>query len=56
MPSHDNKPAGSAWCSGPLWLRGGIPVVAADGFENEVRKRVTLCRCGQSRNKPFRDD
>jgi CDGSH-type Zn-finger protein len=20
-------------CSGPLWLRGGIPVVAADGFE-----------------------
>lgn len=53
-------------CSGPLWLRGGIPVVAADGFEYEVRKRVTLCRCGQSRNKPccdgthaaikFRDD
>lgn len=42
-------------CSGPLWLRGGIPVVAADGFEYEVRNRVTLCRCGQSRNKPFCD-
>ena len=42
-------------CSGPLWLRGGIPVVAADGFEYEVRKRVALCRCGQSRNKPFCD-
>jgi len=42
-------------CSGPLWLRGGIPVVAADGFEYEVRNRVTLCRCGQSKNKPFCD-
>lgn len=42
-------------CSGPLWLRGGIPVVAAGGFEYEVRNRVTLCRCGQSKNKPFCD-
>jgi len=42
-------------CSGPIWLRGGIPVVAADGFEYEVRNRVTLCRCGQSKHKPFCD-
>jgi hypothetical protein len=42
-------------CSGPIWLRGGIAVVSADGFEYEVRNRVTLCRCGQSRNKPFCD-
>jgi len=42
-------------CSGPLWLRGGIAVVAADGFEYEVRNRVTLCRCGASNNKPFCD-
>ena len=42
-------------CSGPLWLRGGIPVVAADRFEYEVRNRVTLCRCGESKNKPFCD-
>jgi CDGSH-type Zn-finger protein len=42
-------------CSGPLWLRGGIQVTAADGFTYEVRNRVTLCRCGQSRNKPFCD-
>lgn len=41
--------------SGPLWLRGGIPVVAADGFAYEVRNRVTLCRCGASNNKPFCD-
>jgi CDGSH-type Zn-finger protein len=41
--------------SGPLWLRGGIPVHAADGFTYEVRNRVTLCRCGASKNKPFCD-
>ena len=42
-------------CSGPLWLRGGIAVIAADGFAYELRNRVTLCRCGQSSNKPFCD-
>jgi len=41
--------------SGPLWLRGGIPLVAADGFAYEVRNRMTVCRCGASKNKPFCD-
>jgi CDGSH-type Zn-finger protein len=41
--------------SGPLWLRGGIPLVAADGTTYEVRNRVTVCRCGASKNKPFCD-
>lgn len=41
--------------SGPLWVRGGIQVIAADGYRYEVRNRQTLCRCGQSRNKPFCD-
>jgi CDGSH-type Zn-finger protein len=41
--------------SGPIWVRGGVQVVAADGHEYEVRNRVTLCRCGQSTNKPFCD-
>ena len=40
---------------GPLWVRGGIPVTAADGFTYEVRNRVTLCRCGASKNKPLCD-
>ena len=40
---------------GPLWIRGGIPVVSADGDAYEVRNRVTLCRCGNSGNKPFCD-
>ena len=42
-------------CSGPLWVRGGIPIQSADGTAYEVRNRVTLCRCGQSKNKPFCD-
>ena len=40
---------------GPLWIRGGIPVVSAQGKPYMVRNRVTLCRCGKSRNKPFCD-
>lgn len=42
-------------CSGPLWVRGGIPIESAEGKEYEIRNRVTLCRCGQSKNKPFCD-
>lgn len=41
--------------SGALFIRGGIPVVDANGEPYEVRNRVTLCRCGQSANKPFCD-
>jgi hypothetical protein len=41
--------------SGPIWVRGGIPVVGADGHAYEVRNRLTLCRCGASSNKPFCD-
>lgn len=40
---------------GPLWVRGGIPIEAADGYGYEIRNRVTLCRCGKSLNKPFCD-
>ncbi len=40
---------------GPIWVRGGIPVEAADGSVYEIRNRVTLCRCGLSANKPFCD-
>ena len=41
--------------AGPLWVRGGIEIVGADGLAYEVRNRVTLCRCGASANKPFCD-
>jgi len=39
--------------SGPIWARGGIPVVSAEGKTYEIRNRMTLCRCGRSDNKPF---
>lgn len=41
--------------SGPLFVRGGIPLVGADGEFYEPRNRYALCRCGASRNKPFCD-
>jgi CDGSH-type Zn-finger protein len=41
--------------SGPLWIKGGIPIESSDGKEYEKRNRVTLCRCGHSSNKPFCD-
>ena len=45
----------AAGVSGPLWVRGGITIRSADGETYEVRNRVTLCRCGESNNKPFCD-
>lgn len=41
--------------SGPIWVRGGVQIEAADGTIYEIRNRVTLCRCGRSVNKPFCD-
>jgi len=40
-------------CSGPLWVRGAIPIESNDGKPYESRNRVTLCRCGASSNMPF---
>jgi CDGSH-type Zn-finger protein len=51
----DHAPDITVVDDGPLWVRGGIPIESVDGFEYEVRNRVTLCRCGKSKNKPFCD-
>ena len=40
---------------GPLWVTGGVAVMASDGAALETRNRVTLCRCGASANKPLCD-
>ncbi len=40
---------------GPLWVTGGIPIQRADGKPLETRNRVTLCSCGESKNRPFCD-
>ena len=41
--------------SGPLFVRGGIPLIGADGVEYERRNRYALCRCGSSQETPFCD-
>ena len=41
--------------SGPLLVLGEIPVESADGKIYRLRNRITLCRCGKSKNKPFCD-
>ena len=46
-------PTGGA--SGAIWVRGRIPVYDSNGALYEVRNRVTLCRCGHSRDMPFCD-
>jgi CDGSH-type Zn-finger protein len=40
---------------GALWVTGYIPIERADGKPFETRNRVTLCRCGLSKNKPLCD-
>jgi CDGSH-type Zn-finger protein len=47
--------SGSGGYSGPIWVRGGIPIESVDGETYEIRNRVTLCGCGRSSNKPFCD-
>lgn len=49
------EPTVATIVNGPYWALGGIPVQGPDGFTYEVRNRQILCRCGQSKNKPFCD-
>ncbi|MDD4571147.1 MAG: CDGSH iron-sulfur domain-containing protein [Clostridia bacterium] len=41
--------------SGPIFVKGGIPIESADGHIYEIQNRAALCRCGESLNKPFCD-
>ena len=49
------SPAIRASVDGPYHVRGGLPVTSPGGERYEVRNRQTLCRCGNSKNKPFCD-
>lgn len=49
------EPGVAAVPNGPYRVTGDVVVVAGDGHEYERRNRQTLCRCGQSKNKPFCD-
>lgn len=42
-------------CSGPIFVKGGIPIIDEEDNQLTIRNRVTLCRCGASKNKPFCD-
>ena len=56
-PDHEPayEPEIGVFRNGPLFVRGGVRVVGADGEPYEVRNRQVLCRCGYSQNKPFCD-
>jgi CDGSH-type Zn-finger protein len=41
--------------NGPYFVTGGIELVDAPWGDGASREHYTLCRCGQSRNKPFCD-
>jgi CDGSH-type Zn-finger protein len=40
---------------GPYLLRGSIPITRSDSEPIESRNRMTVCRCGSSKNKPLCD-
>ena len=55
-PIEPDLPTGIAVIpDGPLWVSGGKTVERSDGQPLETRNRVTLCRCGASKNKPLCD-
>ena len=41
--------------NGPLFVRGRVKIVDAEGRLIREDTRVALCRCGGSKNKPFCD-
>jgi CDGSH-type Zn-finger protein len=41
--------------SGPIFVKGYIQIESEDGFLQETRNRITLCRCGRSFIRPFCD-
>ena len=57
--AEDTKPTIMAEKDGPLYVQGlkGITILDSDGNPYELAEDdIALCRCGQSRNKPFCDD
>lgn len=43
-------------CNGPLFVHGDLRIVGASDDMIGVRFRAALCRCGNSKNKPFCDN
>ena len=40
---------------GPLYVNGNVTLIDAEGNRFETKETFALCRCGQSKNKPFCD-
>jgi CDGSH-type Zn-finger protein/uncharacterized Fe-S cluster protein YjdI len=52
----DTENVVSVMYNGPLYVRGDVQVDGAAEDMSGVRFRAALCRCGQSKNKPFCDN
>ncbi len=52
----DSENVVSVMYNGPLYLRGALEVDGAAEDMVGVQFRAALCRCGQSKNKPFCDN
>lgn len=51
---HDD-PSVQVTRDGPYYVRGGVELEGTETGEGVGREHYALCRCGQSRNKPFCD-
>lgn len=51
----DREPAIRTKKDGPLEITGGILLKDDQGCQPECKEHYTLCRCGNSKNKPFCD-
>ena len=52
----DSENTISVMYNGPLYVRGDLQIDGAGAAPDGVRYRAALCRCGQSKNKPFCDN
>ncbi len=41
---------------GPLYVRGDVKIISPQGQTHHQDTRLSLCRCGNSNNKPFCDN
>jgi uncharacterized Fe-S cluster protein YjdI len=56
----DEQPSGESKIvtvpNGPIYIRGNITLSTNSGNVNRRETRIALCRCGQSKNKPYCDN
>jgi len=55
MENKEKKTEVVALENGPFLIKGGFKIADAKGNEIKATDPAYLCRCGQSKNKPFCD-